>query len=270
MLRATLLILPVALLVACSPSSPDDTAGNASANAGQTAPAGLSVDPAQLAANHWLLSSASTADNNAIDVLFPNEEKPLQLDFLDERISISGGCNQHNGSYSLNGQTLSIGQLASTQRACAQELMDADQAIAGQLARPLQVQALDSGQLLLVSADGASLSFRAEPTARTRFGGEGETVFLEVAPQTKPCDHPLMADAQCLQTRQILYSEAGLKQGEPGEFAHFHGEIEGYEHRPGVRNVLRVKRYTIANPPADGSSLAYVLDMVVENEDTTR
>jgi hypothetical protein len=27
-----------------------------------------------------------------------------------------------------------------------------------------------------------------------------------------------------------------------------------------------VNRFTIANPPADGSSVAYVLDMVVESE----
>ena len=45
----------------------------------------------------------------------------------------------------------------------------------------------------------------------------------------------------------------------------FYGDIEGYAHEAGIRNVLRVKRYTIKNPPADGSSLAYVLDMVVES-----
>jgi len=39
----------------------------------------------------------------------------------------------------------------------------------------------------------------------------------------------------------------------------------GYTHEDGVRNVVRVKRYTIANPPADASSNAYVLDMVVES-----
>ncbi|HYM87381.1 MAG TPA: DUF4377 domain-containing protein, partial [Pseudoxanthomonas sp.] len=44
--------------------------------------------------------------------------------------------------------------------------------------------------------------------------------------------------------------------------------IEGYTHEAGIRNVLRVKRYTIKHPPADGSSLVYVLDMVVESEAT--
>ena len=43
-------------------------------------------------------------------------------------------------------------------------------------------------------------------------------------------------------------------------------DIEGYTHEDGVRNVLRLKRYTVKNPPADGSSIGYVLDMVVESE----
>jgi len=109
------------------------------------------------------------------------------------------------------------------------------------------------------------LVFTPEPTAETRYGGPGETVFLEVAAQTKPCSHPLIPNMQCLQTREVAFDDKGLKQGTPGEFENFYGTIEGYTHEDGVRNVVRVKRYKIANPPADGSSVAYVLDMVVES-----
>ena len=35
---------------------------------------------------------------------------------------------------------------------------------------------------------------------------------------------------------------------------------------PGVRNVLRVQRYTRKDVPADASKYAYVLDMVVESD----
>ena len=57
----------------------------------------------------------------------------------------------------------------------------------------------------------------------------------------------------------------GLKVGTPGAFQHFYDSIEGYTHEPGIRNVLRVDRYTVKNPPADASSRASVLDMVVES-----
>ena len=56
-----------------------------------------------------------------------------------------------------------------------------------------------------------------------------------------------------------------LKVGTPGAFGNFYARIEGYSHEPGIRNVLRVDRYTVKNPPADASSSAYVLDMVVES-----
>ena len=268
MLRAALLTLPLALLTACAPSTPPP-ASQAVDSQTSVSPAestGLTVDASQLGANHWLLTSATDAGNQPIDVLFPNEDVPLQLDFAEGRIHISGGCNQHNGSYRLEQQTLVIGPLAATERACEPALMAADQAIAAQFSKPLQVKAIDSGQLLLVSADGATLSWRGEPTAQTRFGGPGETVFWEVAPQRKPCSHGVMANAQCLQVRPVHYSAEGIKQPASADFSLFYGEIEGYQHQPGTRNILRLKRYPVANPPADGSSLAYVLDLVVESE----
>ncbi|MEO7930741.1 MAG: DUF4377 domain-containing protein, partial [Lysobacter sp.] len=76
----------------------------------------------------------------------------------------------------------------------------------------------------------------------------------------------LMPDKQCLQVREVTYGEDGLPSGTPGKWEPLNQDIEGYTHEAGVRNVLRLKRYPIANPPADGSSIAYVLDMVVESE----
>lgn len=90
--------------------------------------------------------------------------------------------------------------------------------------------------------------------------------MLEVAAQTAPCSHPLIPDQQCLQVRQLQYDDRGLKVGPPGAFADFHATIGGYAHQPGVRNVSRVDRYQIRNPPADAPSRAFVLDMVVESD----
>ena len=119
---------------------------------------------------------------------------------------------------------------------------------------------------MLTNAAGDRLVFHGTPTPATRFGGPAERVFLEVAPETQPCSHPLIPDKQCLQTREIVFGEDGLRVGEPGEWQNFYGEIEGFTHQTGTRNVLRLDRYTLANPPADGSAHAYVLDMVVESE----
>ena len=267
MLRATLLTLPLALLVACSPSTPaqggPDTDAASAPVQELPAASGLSIDASHLTANHWLLASASDKANAPIDILFPNEEAPLQLDFGDGGLSISGGCNQQSGSYQIQGETLTVGPLAATRRACAEALMQADSAISAQLAAPLQIKAIDAGQLLLVSADGSTLSWRGEPTARTRFAGPGEQVFWEVAATTVAC--PGDAARQCLQVRPVVYDQQGLKQGEPGPYAAFAGTIEGYEHQPGTRSILRLKHFPLPTPAADGSQDAYVLDMVVES-----
>ena len=87
-----------------------------------------------------------------------------------------------------------------------------------------------------------------------------------MAAQTAACNHPLIPDMQCLWVRELEYDDKGLKAGDPGPFGHFYAPIEGYTHEPGVRNVLRLKRYPVPKPPAYGASIAYVLDMVVEAE----
>ncbi|MDE2054509.1 MAG: DUF4377 domain-containing protein [Xanthomonadaceae bacterium] len=83
-----------------------------------------------------------------------------------------------------------------------------------------------------------------------------------MGPRTKPCPAP--ADSQCLYARELHYGVDGVGTGQPGDGHVLAQNIEGYAHARGVRNVLRVKRYKIANPPADAPSTAYVLNTVVE------
>lgn len=134
----------------------------------------------------------------------------------------------------------------------------------------LALAAGDAPSLTLGNAVGDTLVFAGTPTPDTRYGGPGERVFLEVAAQTKPCSHPLIPDMQCLQVREIQYDDKGLKVGTPGAFGNFYDAIEGYTHEPGVRNVLRLQRYTRKDVPADASKYAWVLDMVVESANEAR
>jgi hypothetical protein len=90
-------------------------------------------------------------------------------------------------------------------------------------------------------------------------------MFIEVAAQRVACSHPLIPNYQCLQVRRIEYDGQGLKT-KVGPWENWYGEIQGYTHQPGVRNVLRIQRYPVANPPADAPSHADVLDMTVESE----
>lgn len=226
-----------------------------------------------LTAHHWRLNEANDAMGNRIDALFVRADMPVQLDFADGRLGVSNTCNRLGGSYRLEADRLSVDRLASTLMACADPALAALDAEVGQRLEGTLMLALDTAadppRLALTTAAGERLVFAGEPTAAARYGGTPERMFLEVAARTQPCNHPLIPDMQCLQVRQVHYDAQGLRTGEPGPWEHFYDQIEGYTHTPGVRNILRIDRYTRSDVPADASRYAYVLDMVVESEDTT-
>ena len=263
----------LSLLAGCpqkGSDAPTASATTAATPASAAAPAASDAN-AQLGRYHWRLRDATDANGKRIDALFVQADKPLQLDFADGRIAVANACNRMGGGYSLEGESLTVARMASTMMACTDpKLMALDGEIGKRLegASKLTLLTGDTPTLTLANGAGDTLVFAGEPTAETRYGGPGERMFLEVAAHAKPCSHPLIPDMQCLQVREVKYDDQGLKVGTPGEFGNFYDSIDRYTHEDGVRNVLRVERYTIENPPADGSRYAYVLDMVVESENT--
>lgn len=271
----------VLALAACSqgapdgaPASADDALANEArghaANRPDAAPSPPGRVPAPelsatLSGHHWHLDSATAAAGGRIDALFGNEAAPLQLDFADGRLSVTNACNAMGADFTLDAGELGLGPMVSTQMACPEPLMAMEREAHTRLAGRHQVE-LESGEpprLRLVNALGDTLVFTGTPTAQTRFGSAPERVFLEVAAERDECHHPLMPGHRCLQVREVHYDDRGLKQG-TGDWGPLYEEIEGFEHQPGTRNVLRLDRYRRQDVPADASSLAYVLDMVVE------
>lgn len=265
------LVLPLAL-AACSPGDGDATTATPPTPAPSTAPAAPGTTPAPglaatLGAYHWQLDAASAADGSRIDALFANADAPLQLDFTDGRVSISNACNRMGGDFNLGAGSMSVGPMMSTEMACAEPLMAMEREAHTRLSGNHGL-AVDDGappRLALTNGLGDRLVFIGAPTARTRHGAEPERVFLEVAAERIACQHPLMPDHRCLQVREIRYDDSGIRQGS-GEWGPMYEEIEGFEHTPGVRTVLRLERYPRKDVPADASSVLHVLDMVVEQE----
>jgi heat shock protein HslJ len=286
-MKAAFAALGVLVLAACSPAPPSD-GGQPSAAA--TSPAASSPPAAaddagadvrsSLAAYHWRLADATDGIGTRIDDLFARADHPLQLDFDAGNVSVSNSCNRMRGSWSLAGDELTFGKLASTLMACGDaKLMTLDAAVGRYLAGTMHLTLeTDDGEprLTLRTERGATLRFAGAPTAQTRYGGPGETRFLEVAAQDKPCDAATAAaatvaanapaGAACLEVRELHYDANGLRSGEPGPWHALPQGIEGYEHEPGIRNVVRVQRYRPAAVPAGASSAVYVLDMVVESQ----
>lgn len=216
----------------------------------------------------WRLDSATAANGARIDEVSPSAARIFTFAFSGSQVVVDGGCNSMRGGFLIPAEgKLAFGRMASTMRACDAAMMQADAALAKLIGEPMGA-ALAPGEaprLRLVTPANDSLVLVGEMTPEARYGPP-TIAFLEVAATRVPCNRPLIRDATCLQVRDRAFDAQGLPAGSPGPWRAFYGTIEGYTHREGVRNVLRVKRFVRSPAPADGSSYLYVLDLVVESE----
>ena len=241
--------------------------GGARKASGPSGPAG---DAQSLTSYHWKLQQAFTPEGGEDQTWFLTSNiPPLELDFVDQRVVVKNLCNVVSAPYAIEGNRLNVQRTMSTLRACDDQLMRLEQKVSRILPQAKQwgVQ-LGTGQesprLTVQFIDGTRWQLDGKPTAETRYGGAPERIFLEVAPQRAACSHGVIKDYQCLRVREIRYADNGVKSF-TGPWENFYSEIEGFTHRAGTRNVLRINRYKRQNVPADASSYAYVLDMVVES-----
>lgn len=88
--------------------------------------------------------------------------------------------------------------------------------------------------------------------------------YLEISAKTEKCDAGV-AVLDCLQVKHVDYKD-GQKTYKNNEWENFYDGIEGFNHDATKQVLIKVKEYDIANPPADGSSIRYVLDEVIETQ----
>lgn len=252
----------------------------------------------------WTLTHAQPADGSgsgnsssaqAIAGLPPAPEQPalvLRFDGQQQMLAVQGLCNRLMGSYSTQAHTkevqagnaqansaiggaLHIQPLAATLMACPEPaLMQLEQQVSALLPQAQswhirwtdtpQADSPGAAQLQIDFAQGQRWLLQGQWTHEALYG-QPQRMFLEVAPEQQACNHPLMGQMQCLQTRIVHYEPNGRKTLE-GAWGAFYDPIEGYSHQAGTRHVLRLKRYTRQQVPADASQYVYVLDMIVESE----
>ena len=76
--------------------------------------------------------------------------------FAEGRVGGSTGCNRFTGPYTLDGDSLEIGQIASTRMACIPPADRVERSYLGALGKAASWR-LDGEQLVLADADGAEL-----------------------------------------------------------------------------------------------------------------
>jgi heat shock protein HslJ len=221
--------------------------------------------------HRWLLVDGTDAGNRRIDALFPDAERSFAFHFAGSRLHVQGGCNGFRGAFAIDADgMLDVTGTISTMMACPAPLMEADATLAALMAGPLEtvlVRGVEPTLVLLTKA-GDALVLTGELTPEARFGAP-TTVFLEVAAETVECEESVRGDGLCLQVRERTFDEQGLLVGTLSEWQAFTADIVGYQHQPGIRNVLRVKRFEPAAGPEMPQGPIYVLDLVVESEVVT-
>ena len=218
--------------------------------------------------HRWVLVHAVDVTNQRLDALFPDPERSFEFGFQESRLQVNGGCNGLRGAFAVNADgMLEVTGGMSTMMACAAPLMAADAALAALMAEPLEPVLVSGAQptLALLTRAGDALVLTGELTLEARFGAPTR-VFLEVAAQTVACERSPRGDGQCLQVRERNFDEQGLLVGTPSEWQPFTSTIEGYQHQPGIRNVLRLERFQPAGGPGVPAGPFYVLDLVVTSE----
>lgn len=227
------------------------------------------VEQLRKLANHrWTLISANDAQSQPASALFPANGRLYQFAFSDTGVSIQGVCNSFAGAYQLNAEgLLEIPPLRATMMACAPELMAADTALTALLAQPLRMEFLEGAvaQLQLQTPANDTLLLEGQITPEALYG-PGTIMFLEVDAQRLACRNPRNSQTTCLQVRELVFDEQGLRVPPPGPWKPFYDTIDGYTHTPGERNVLRVKRFERPKASNTTASYLYVLDLIVETE----
>lgn len=86
-----------------------------------------------------------------------------------------------------------------------------------------------------------------------------QEIQLRVNSHTIPCTGE--SEGECL-----LIQEGGAIGSNEWELFYFKDDIIGFDYEPGFIYLLTVKKSTIENPPADGSSIRYELVKVNSKE----
>lgn len=219
-----------------------------------------------LEAYFWHLSMAADADGKRIEGLFVKGQRPISLRFSHGYFNLLNLCNAVSSRYRLLGNQLIIGDGQQTLIGCMGAVAEQEALATRALAGTATLGLAGDGALILRNASGAKLTFTPEPTPETRYGSPGEVLYLDIAPRMGPCPPPASKDTRCLQVRQVQDDDYGIQPGAPGAYVPFQGAIEGFSHQPGMRSVLRVKRFRIPGSRADGAAWAYVSQGAIRTE----
>ncbi|MGB0386655.1 MAG: DUF4377 domain-containing protein [Ardenticatenaceae bacterium] len=172
----------------------------------------------------------------------PFANQPITLNFDADQINGNGSCNNFFSSYTIDGNSLTIGVIGATRKLCESELMEVEKQF---------FNALQSANAFTYNIDTLTLSL---PNGELHFSANmavEKTVFIGA--EQVDCRAGAGGPRKCLL----------IKDDPNAEWEFFYDNIAGFEWQEGIEYELRVRITPVENPPADASSLTYELIEIV-------
>lgn len=167
---------------------------------------------------------------------------------LIDGTSVSGvsGCNNFSGTAAFDQGTVSFEPLASTRKACLEDVMAFETAFLNLLENAATYE-VDGDTLEIGKADGTMKAVFTLVREQALFVAAEQADGVGVGPQ------------KCLLVKENIEDD----------YSFFYDKIEGFEWEAGHEYELLVEVSQVSNPPADGSSLHYALVEIVSQTEVS-
>lgn len=200
----------------------------------------------------WVLEQFGSEDS--LTAVLP--DSTITLNFTEEGIAGSAGCNNYFGEATQAGDSLTFGVIGSTRRACLEEAVMAQENDYLAALATVSGFMLEDEQLTLHYEDGI-LVFTAQTEEESGSDADAD-VDSDAASKTVFVGSELVDCVGVAPQKCMLVRESADE-----EWTFFYDQIVGFEFEPGFEYELLVTETEVDNPPADASSIQVTLVEVV-------
>ncbi|RVU85787.1 META domain-containing protein [Leucothrix sargassi] len=220
------LLFSATMISACAGTSMDNKPSNVATKTAASS-------AATLTAANWQLVSRQTSGKTSSTFNSGDAVNRYTLTVKANRLSVTGGCNNMSGLLTLGADnSFHVGPMMSTKRACVGTLMQSDAELSSLLSRVNQYT-INNQRLSLRTDNGDALIFKGEPTAQSKYSGEGVRKFIEINSTDKG-----------IQWREAKYDANWIRIKDNAAWQSNFPGIEGFTPKVGMHYIVRLFEYT--------------------------